>query len=126
MGLYAIQIAALYGMKVITTCSPKHFDLVRSLGADHVFDYRDANLVASIKDVAPDIKYFFDTIGIATSSETGAQALSEKGATMCTVRPGKQFTENVPKHVKVTGMIMWTAFGQDLTFSGVEFPVCFF
>lgn len=27
------------GLKVVTTCSPRNFDLVNSLGADAVFDY---------------------------------------------------------------------------------------
>lgn len=30
------------GMQVITTCSPKHFDLVKRLGADLVYDYVSA------------------------------------------------------------------------------------
>lgn len=27
------------GNRVITTCSPKHFDLMKELGADEVYDY---------------------------------------------------------------------------------------
>lgn len=38
-GSLAIQFAKLSGRKVITTCSPKHFELARSRGADEVFDY---------------------------------------------------------------------------------------
>ncbi|KAK3720779.1 hypothetical protein LTR37_003442 [Vermiconidia calcicola] len=40
-GLYAIQFAKLSGFRVVTTCSPHNFDLVKSRGADEVFDYRD-------------------------------------------------------------------------------------
>ncbi|KAI1175340.1 putative zinc-binding oxidoreductase ToxD [Nemania sp. FL0916] len=39
-GTVAIQLAKLSGWNVITTCSPKHFELVKSRGADQVFDYR--------------------------------------------------------------------------------------
>ncbi|GAP82495.1 putative zinc-binding oxidoreductase [Rosellinia necatrix] len=39
-GTIAIQLAKLSGWDVITTCSPKNFDLVRSRGADQIFDYR--------------------------------------------------------------------------------------
>ncbi|KAK7417912.1 hypothetical protein QQZ08_011452 [Neonectria magnoliae] len=45
VGLYAIQIAALQGFKTVTTCSPRHFERVRSLGAKHAFDYRGPNIV---------------------------------------------------------------------------------
>ncbi|PWY90967.1 GroES-like protein [Aspergillus heteromorphus CBS 117.55] len=41
VGLYTIQLAAMFGLEVVTTCSPKHAELVRSYGATHVFDYRD-------------------------------------------------------------------------------------
>ncbi|KAK9775864.1 putative Enoyl reductase (ER) domain-containing protein [Seiridium cardinale] len=40
-GMIAIQLAKLSGLVVITTCSPKNFNLLRSLGADHVIDYFD-------------------------------------------------------------------------------------
>lgn len=36
VGMLAIQLAKVAGYKVITTCSPHNFDLVKALGADHV------------------------------------------------------------------------------------------
>ena len=39
VGSYAVQIAAALGAKVTGVCSPRHLDLVRSLGAAHVVDY---------------------------------------------------------------------------------------
>ncbi|KAJ8115096.1 hypothetical protein OPT61_g3172 [Boeremia exigua] len=41
VGCNAIQLATAAGYDVITTCSPKNFDLVKSLGAIAAFDYRD-------------------------------------------------------------------------------------
>jgi len=38
-GTLAIQFAKLSGYKVVTTCSPKNFELVQALGADVVLDY---------------------------------------------------------------------------------------
>ncbi|KAF4966633.1 hypothetical protein FZEAL_10631 [Fusarium zealandicum] len=89
VGQYAIQIAALSGFKVVTTCSPRNFDLVKSLGAAHVFDYRSNNLARAIKEAAPGLRYVFDTIGNETSSVIGSQAIDESGGALCTVRPGK-------------------------------------
>lgn len=38
LGLFSIQLAKLSGYKVVTTVSPKNFDIVKSLGADAVVD----------------------------------------------------------------------------------------
>lgn len=37
--LKAADLDARSGRKVITTCSPKHFALMKELGADEVYDY---------------------------------------------------------------------------------------
>ena len=39
---------------MVSTASPKNFDLVKSYGADAVFDYRDSDVVKKIKDWAKD------------------------------------------------------------------------
>ena len=38
VGLFTIQLAKLMGHKVVTACSARNFDLVKSYGADAVFD----------------------------------------------------------------------------------------
>ncbi|PYH41032.1 uncharacterized protein BP01DRAFT_408588 [Aspergillus saccharolyticus JOP 1030-1] len=81
VSLYTIQLAALYGLEVITTCS--HADLVRSYGAMHVFDYNDAGVADKIQAAGPLLQYAFDTIGSERSS-----VRSRKGGNICTVRPG--------------------------------------
>ncbi|SPJ76456.1 related to C.carbonum toxD gene [Fusarium torulosum] len=122
VGQYAIQIAAIFGFKIITTCSPHSFDLVKSFGATHVFDYNDADVVKSIKDAAPNLRNVFDTIGKQTSSTTASQAIDENGGTLCTVRPDKSFTENVTKQTKVTPVLVWTAFNRVIQYKKASFP----
>ena len=41
MGLFGIQFAKMSGFRVVTTCSAKNFDLVKSYGADEAYDYHD-------------------------------------------------------------------------------------
>ena len=124
VGLYAIQIAKYYGLNVVTTCSPRHHDLVRSLGAAHAFDYHGTNVVESIKAATDsNLKYVFDTIGNDSSSATASQAISEQGGVLCTVRPGKAFTENVSKQTKVTDVLVWTAFLKEHKYKDFYWPV---
>ncbi len=46
VGRFAVQIAKHLGAEVTAVCSRRHHDLVRSLGADHVVDYRSEALRA--------------------------------------------------------------------------------
>lgn len=48
VGSAAIQLAVAAGYEVVSTASPRNFEHVRRLGASQVFDYHDANVVASM------------------------------------------------------------------------------
>jgi len=123
VGLYAIQLATLYSLNVITTCSPGNFELVKSLGATAVFDYKDSNVTERIKAAAPDLAYVFDTIGSQTSSAQASEAVRQAGGTLCTVRPGKAFTDKVAERVKVTDVLVWTVFLKDHRYREFFWPV---
>lgn len=56
VGCNAIQLAVAAGYDVITTASPKNFDLVKSLGASHAFDYRSTTVKNDIIAVLKDTK----------------------------------------------------------------------
>ena len=109
---------------MVTTCSPKHADLVRSFGALHVFDYKDSDVVAKIQKAAPNLAHTFDTIGNATSSSTASRALRNGTGRLCTVRPGKAHTENVAAGTVVTDVLVWTAFLKDHGYGDFKWPVC--
>ncbi|EON66283.1 hypothetical protein W97_05676 [Coniosporium apollinis CBS 100218] len=121
VGQYAIQLAALYSFDVITTCSSKNFELVKKLGAKHVFDYKSEDVIDRIKEVAPDLTFIFDTIGSTTSSGTASKAVTGRGR-LCTVRPGKANTENLANNVKVTDVLVWTAFLKDHSYGKFHWP----
>lgn len=122
VGLYAIQFASLFGLDVVTTCSPNNNDLVRSHGAKYVFDYREDNVIGRIQEATPNLQYTFDTIGNSTSSSMASRALSREG-NLCTVRPGKANTENVVSGTHITGVLVWTVFLKDHSYGHFKWPV---
>lgn len=124
VGLYTIQLARTQNLKVITTCSPKNFDLVKSIGASHVFDYSDTKVADKIREVEPCLQHVFDTIGNGNSSEIASQAICKEGGGLCTVRPGKSNTENVTSRTRVTDVLVWTAFLKDHSYGNLHWPVC--
>ncbi len=47
VGTYAVQIAKAYGAEVHGVCSSRNTEMVRSIGADHVFDYKKEDYTES-------------------------------------------------------------------------------
>ena len=74
VGTFAVQLAKAFGAEVTGVCSTTKTDLVRSLGADHVFDYslEDFTATGTRYDLILDI-------GGNTSLSRLRQALTPKG-----------------------------------------------
>lgn len=80
VGHFAIQLAHLAGYKVVTTASPRNFELAKSLGANAVFDYHDADVVAKIKQVTGDsVTKALDAISLKESQRISAEVIAPAG-----------------------------------------------
>ncbi|KAL5590311.1 hypothetical protein FOBRF1_013868 [Fusarium oxysporum] len=124
VGYFAIQLAKLHNIEVATTCSPQNFDKMRQAGATHVFDYNDEEVVSKIRSALPNLQHVFDTVGNETSSATAAKSISQPEGVLCTVRPGKANTQDVPSHIKVTDVFVFTAFPTEHSYRGkAHWPV---
>ncbi|TDL20447.1 GroES-like protein [Rickenella mellea] len=89
VGSYAIQLANLAGYDVITTASKANHDYVKSLGAKHVFDYRDANVVEEIRKAAGNnLSLVYDTVSTpATVKQSVESITSPTGGSIATILP---------------------------------------
>ncbi|QGW83166.1 NADP-dependent oxidoreductase [Variovorax paradoxus] len=82
LGGYAVQYAKRAGAEVFATASAAHLDHVRSLGADHVIDYR----AQRFESVARDIDLVLDYVG-GEVLERSWQVLKKEGAIVGTSSP---------------------------------------
>ncbi len=88
LGTYAIQLAKYYGAEVTGVCSQSNFELVKSLGADHVIDYTKEDFTDSTNKY--DIVY--DAVMKSKYSHC-KKILTENGVFLNNSRLSK-FTEN--------------------------------
>lgn len=118
-GALAIQFAKLSGYRVITTCSPHNFGLVRGLGADEVFDYKDPSSAGNVRGVTCDnLKLVLDTISTEASAKFCDEAISSGGGEYSALLMVGIERENVNDRYTLG----YTAIGEAFTFGTVEFP----
>lgn len=79
-GYVAIQFAKISGYKVITTCSPHNFDLVRKAGADAVFDYKDPASLEEVRKLTNgELRFAMDCAAVEATENFCAEALRPEG-----------------------------------------------
>jgi hypothetical protein len=89
VGQYALQILRYYGYtKLLTTASKTHHEMLRSLGAHEVFDYRDLEISSKILSAANhDILFVLDCIGSKDGSVVPISKIVKKGAKVAVLLP---------------------------------------
>ena len=113
MGQYAIQFAKLGGFRVITTASPKNFELVKGLGADEVFDYHDETVVEKIRAATGNaLDIAVDNISEGKTPEQVTGAIGDKGGRVASTLPYESprpdvkvkfsMVPNLLKHVRLS------------------------
>jgi NADPH:quinone reductase-like Zn-dependent oxidoreductase len=107
--LFAIQIAKMAGLRVVTTCSPHSNDLVKSYGADEVYNYKDKSSIQKIKTAHPDLALAFDGFAGEGSNDFCCNVVANKNGKVVSLDPT---AKSSVKGVEFETMIMYTVFGR--------------
>ncbi|TVY75999.1 Protein TOXD [Lachnellula suecica] len=120
-GTLAIQFAKLSGLKVVSTCSPRNFDLVKKRGADVVFDYRDPDCAKKIRELTADkLTLVLDTIATPETAKISAESMSSgKGGIYCNLMG----VDSPRSDVESVFFLGYTALGESYMYGGEEWPV---
>jgi NADPH:quinone reductase-like Zn-dependent oxidoreductase len=79
------------GVPTITTCSPHNFDLVKSYGADEVYDYKTPDCAAKIRaDTQNTLEYAVDCVAEDSSMSFCYAALGRMGGKYVALNPFNQ------------------------------------
>jgi hypothetical protein len=110
------------GYTVLTTCSPRNFDLCKSRGAEAVFDYTDPECGEKIYQYTNGrLQYIFDTIGSDDGVKICMDALSKDAS--IDKRYGTLLFNDIPrKDVKKSFTVLVTFAGEAFGKFGKHFP----
>ncbi|KAM0347361.1 hypothetical protein ACHAPU_004881 [Fusarium lateritium] len=115
MGISAIQFAKLSGATVITTSSPSNAEYLKSLGADHVLDYKSNTLVDDVLRIADGpVQYAFDSFPSDASAAISASVLDRSGnAKYVSLIPGfEKLVKKLNPSVDTQSILAFSAFGE--------------
>ncbi|AET59099.1 quinone oxidoreductase-like protein [Paenibacillus terrae HPL-003] len=100
VGMFAIQFAKQAGAHVITTASERNHELLVSLGADQIIDYRTTRF----EDVLSDVDVVFDTMGGDVQNNSFKVLKKYTGRIVSIV---SNFDEELVKEYGVTAKNIW-------------------
>lgn len=116
VGMYSIQWAKASGFQVLATCSSRNFDLVKSLGADAVFDYKSPTCADDIQKHCEGLNMVWDCVG----GQGIASALCKSGGKYVMINPVEHpFAQGVSAEF----VLGYDAWGEEYVFRGEKKPV---
>ncbi|TAQ87229.1 hypothetical protein B7494_g4467 [Chlorociboria aeruginascens] len=120
-GTLGIQFLKASGYEVLTTCSPKHFALVKSLGATEAFDYKEPDVGKKINEYTKNgLKYVWDCIGLESSLKISLDAIStEPGCRYGSI--GRNAQDETRKDIKYTHTLLYLATGESVNKAGTHY-----
>ncbi|KAJ4314703.1 hypothetical protein N0V94_006336 [Neodidymelliopsis sp. IMI 364377] len=120
VGCNAIQLAVASGYEVITTASPKNFDLVKDLGATWVFDYHNTTTTQEIIDLLERKKL----AGAVAIGDGSMEACIKIVAVSSGVKFIAQASLPMPSQIPPTGLSLVSFISRFLWFKVSTFVKC--
>ncbi|KAK5163348.1 uncharacterized protein LTR77_010721 [Saxophila tyrrhenica] len=121
-GMLAIQYAKLSGYTVIATASSRNWPLLKFLGADEVFDYKDPDCASKIRSWTNDkCTLALDCISEGSSPNICEEALSSQGGTI-TYLLKSAMESNTRTDIELKHTSGYTAFGEAFDKLGAHVP----
>ncbi|KAK7047581.1 hypothetical protein VNI00_006349 [Paramarasmius palmivorus] len=119
VGQFTIQLAKASGFQVIATASTKNHDLLRTLGADIIFDYKDSDVVEKIKQAQSNLMYAVDCVSTDDSARQTSLCLSSGGHVSLVLMPKVERQD-----IKSDATFVYTLLGKAIElFPPYQFPV---
>jgi NADPH:quinone reductase-like Zn-dependent oxidoreductase len=128
VGLFTIQLAKLMGHKVVTACSARNFDLVKSYGADAVFDYNDGEgAIKAIREATGGgVHKALDCISLPDSNAFTLACFADGKGQMNVILPPDAKAAAAHPDVDVQSTLLYTLWGRAFEFgprNGAKLPL---
>lgn len=124
VGLFAVQLAHLAGYKVISTASVKNHQLVKSLGADAVIDYKNPDVVDQIKQITGNsIHIGFDTVSTEPSQELAIKTFGPGSGKLLIILGPSKTAQELRSDVKIQSTLIYTALGRAFQYRQSRYEV---
>ncbi|KAJ7748791.1 GroES-like protein [Mycena maculata] len=121
VGQYAIQFARASGATVVATGSPHNHELLKTLGAATVFDYKSPTVVQDIKRAYPDIDAALDCVSEHGSTKQAAACLSRPGKVLVLL-PVTKDSEGWNPDAEIAMFTVYTTRGEAWDIDGITRP----
>lgn len=118
VGLFTIQLAKYMGYQVVTACSARNFDLVKSYGADQVVDYNDGDAaINKIKEVTGGgVHKALDCISLPESNSFSIKCFADGKGQLNVILPPDAEAVGVRPDIHVDFTLLYTLWGKAFEF----------
>ncbi|ORY79745.1 chaperonin 10-like protein [Leucosporidium creatinivorum] len=120
LGQFVVQLARaspVKDLRILATASPKNHALLKSLGADQVFDYRSSDWIERAKEAAGGaVDLAFDCISEGATALNCAKTMGGQLGRLAVVEKGFD-REGIPETVSILPGLCWTGLGQRVEYS---------
>ncbi|KAI0880207.1 zinc-binding dehydrogenase [Annulohypoxylon maeteangense] len=123
VGQYAVQLAKMAGAFVVATGSARNHELLKSLGADAVVDYKDPDWPEHVRKLTHDhLEFAFDCISENGTTEAIVRSLSpEKGGHVVAILPVNEIRDKIENEkIKLESTIVYTVFERPRSFGAFD------